>query len=210
VSQTGLIDSTSARVSVVALTGGPGGGKSELLRRLQAVPAMGAAVVVLEEAIRAMRFVRLGPRSREFQCALVATQAASEESLTRALADSGKKLLVTHRGTLDPCAFWQSFGNSRESFFEMTRTTLEDHYRRYALVLHMESAAVRVPEAYARWPHSHRPEDVAQAARLDTLLGESWCRHPNYVKLEGASGFEGKLRCGVEVVLGLLRRHSPA
>ena len=167
-------------------------------------------MVVLEEAIRAMRFVRLDPRGREFQRAHVATQAATEDSLAQALAYTGKKLLVTHRGTLDPCAFWQSFGNLRESFFEMTGPTLEDQYRRHAFVLHMESAAVRVPEAYARWPHGHRPEDVAQAARLDTLLDELWCQHPHYVKLDGTPDFEDKLRRGVEVVLAQARQLSPA
>ena len=107
---------------------------------------------------------------------------------------------MSHRGTLDPCAFWQSFGNSRESFFEVTGTTLEDHYRRYDLVIHMESAAVRVPEAYLRYPHAHRPEDVKQAAWLDHLLGGLWCGHPRYVKIEGTRDVEKKLLKAVELV----------
>jgi len=120
---------------VICLTGGPGGGKSTLQQRMAIDEEWAEVTVVMEEAIRAMRFVRLHPRTPEFQCALVATQAATEESLQRALAGSGKwfdglttlsdvegRLLVTHRGTLDPCAFWQSFGHSKESFFEMTGT----------------------------------------------------------------------------------------
>jgi hypothetical protein len=100
----------------------------------------------------------------------------------------------------DPCAFWQSFGNSRESFFEMTGTTLEDHYRRYDLVIHLESAAVRVPEGYARYPQAHRPEEIEQAARLDQLLGELWCRHPRYVKIEGTVDVEEKLSEGMSII----------
>ena len=101
---------------------------------------------------------------------LVAIQAGTEDFLHQHLPADNTFAIVSHRGTLDPCAFWQSFGNSRESFYEMTGTTLDEHYRRYDLVIHLESAGVRVPEAYVRYPHAHRPEDVGQAARLDHLL----------------------------------------
>ncbi len=154
----------------------------------------------MEESIHAMRFVRLPPRTPEFQCALVATQAATEETLQRALAATGKRLLVTHRGTLDPCAFWQSFGHSQESFFEMTGTCLADHYRRYDLVLHLETAARRVPEAYVRYPQAHRPEDLEAAARLDVLLEELWGGHPGYAKIEGTPDIEAKLAAALALI----------
>jgi hypothetical protein len=165
-------------------------------------------IVTAEEAIRGMRFVRLSPHSREFQCALVAAQAATEDSLRRALQDTNKRLIISHRGTLDPCAFWQSFGNSRDSFFEMTGTTLEDHYRRYDLVLHLESAAVRVPDAYIHYPQAHRPEDVEQAVRLDRLLGELWGGHPGYVRIDAMPDFEAKLCSGIERVRSALEGWS--
>jgi hypothetical protein len=151
-----------------------------------------------------MRFVRMNPRSPEFQCALVAIQAATEQSLKRALAGTGKRVIMCHRGTLDPCAFWVSFGHSRESFFEMTGTTLEEHYRRYDVVIHMESAAVRVPEAYMRYPAAHRPEGVAQAALLDGLLGELWGGHPRCVKIEGMRDFEEKIERGMALIRGFV------
>ena len=195
----------SSALKVVAITGGPGGGKSELLGRVAADRDLSGRAAILEEAIHGMRFVRMSPRSAEFQCALVAIQAASETSLARALAGTGKRLILTHRGTLDPCAFWQSFGNSRESFFEMTGTALEDHYRGYDLVIHMESAAARVPEAYLQYPNAHRPEDIAQAARLDHLLGELWSRHPHYVRLPGTPTIEEKLARGLAEIRACLR-----
>lgn len=151
-----------------------------------------------------MRFVRLSPRSTEFQCALVAIQSAIEETVIRALTGTDKRILLTHRGTLDPCAFWQSFGNSRESFFEMTGTTLDDHYRRYDLVLPLESAAVRVPTAYRRYPLAHRPEHIAEAARLDQYLGELWSGHPRYVKIDGTPDFAEKLERGLALVRQIL------
>ena len=193
-----------AAVRVVAVTGGPGGGKSALLRRVSQGPRVGSEVAILDEATHGMHFVRMSPRSAECQCALVAIQAATEQSLARALGGTGTRAIICHRGTLDSCAFWQSFGNSRESFFEMTGTTLEDHYARYDLALHMESPAVRAPEAYVKYPHAHRPEDIAQAALLDRCLGELWSGHPRYVKIEGTPDIEAKLRRALQEIRGCL------
>jgi hypothetical protein len=187
-------------MAVIVLTGGPNGGKSTLLRHLREHPLLGNRIVVMEEAIHLMRFVRLSPMTPAFQCALVSIQVGTEDFLCQDRHGTDACAIVSHRGTLDPCAFWQSFGNSRESFFEMTGTTLEDHYRRYDLVIHLESAAVRVPEAYVRFPHARRPEDIQQSARLDDLLGELWSSHTKYVKIEGMVDVEEKLLKAVELV----------
>ena len=192
-------------VDVITLTGRAGGGKSELLGAISEHEEPGPPVGVSEEAIHGMRFVRMSPRSPEFQCALVPIQAATEAALLRTLARTQVRAILTHRGTLDPCAFWQSSGNSRQSFFDMTGTTLEDHYRRYDLVIHLESAAVRVPEAYSRYPRAHRPEDIDQAARLDHLLGELWSEHPRYLKIEGAANVEEKLTKAMDIIRRALR-----
>ncbi len=184
-------------VPVIVLTGGPGGGKSALLDHCATDAALAERIIVLEEA---MRGCGLEPRSPEFQCALVAKQIAAENALKRMIAGRRKQALLTHRGTLDPCAFWQSFGHSRESFFEMTGSTLQDHYRRYDLVLHLESAAVRLPEAYLRYPLAHRPECAADAARLDELLGELWGNHPRYLRIAATSDIETKLARALRII----------
>ena len=195
-------DLAAPAVPALALTGGPGGGKSTLLARLRGGTLGRFGVLVLEEAIHGMRFVRLDPRTEAFQCALVAVQAATEELGRQVLAGGPPAVLLTHRGTLDPCAFWQSFGHSEESFNEMTRTTRADHYARYAAVLHLESAAVRAPGHYVRYPDAHRPESVADAARLDRLLGELWGGHPRYMFVAARESLEEKMD---EAVAGLGR-----
>jgi len=195
---------TGHAVPAIVLTGGPGGGKSTLLDRCAAEPTLAQRIVVLEEAIHGMRGCGLAPRSKEFQCAMVAAQIAAEDALGRTMAGGPKQALVTHRGTLDPGAFWQSFGHPRRSFFEMSRLTLQDHYRRYDLVLHLESAAVRLPEAYVRFPLAHRPESVAEAARLDGLLGELWSGHPRYTRFEATPDIETKLRRCMRVIRDFL------
>lgn len=79
------------------------------MRCSQGDPHRHPSLAALDEGIQSIRLVRMSPRSPEFQCAPVAIQAASESVLSRALAGSGIDLLISHRRTLDPCAFWQSF-----------------------------------------------------------------------------------------------------
>jgi predicted ATPase len=184
----------------VALTGGPGGGKSSLLQRVAQDAELSQRVAFAEEAIRRLGFMRISPRRPEFQCALVGTQVGLECGMEAAIASSPPHLLLFHRGTLDPCAFWQFFGNSRESFFEMTGTTLEDHYRRYHAVLHLQSAAVNSPETYVRYPQEHRPETIEEAARLDGLLGELWSGHPRYTLVESTVCFDGKMNQALDLL----------
>ena len=86
----------------------------------------------------------------------------------------------------------------------MTGTTLDEHYRRYDLVIHMESAAVRVPDAYVRYPTAHRPEDLEAARLLDHLLGELWCGHRHYVRIGGTPDIEEKLTGAVRLIRELL------
>jgi hypothetical protein len=100
----------------VALTGGPGGGKSSLLQRVCQGAEISTKVAFAEEAIRQIGFLRIHPRQPEFQLAMVATQIGLETGMETALAFTPVRLLLFHRGTLDPCAFWQCFGNTRASF----------------------------------------------------------------------------------------------
>ncbi len=52
-----------------------------------------------------MRFVYLEPRSTECHCALVAIQADAKATSLRSPAHSHIRAIVTHCGTLDPCAY---------------------------------------------------------------------------------------------------------
>jgi predicted ATPase len=91
-------------VAVIVLTGGPGGGKSTLLNRCAVESALAQRIGVFEEAIRAMRGSGLEPRSKAFQCAMVATQIAAEDALKSTMADRRKQALITHRGWGDSAA----------------------------------------------------------------------------------------------------------
>jgi hypothetical protein len=107
-----------------------------------------------------------------------------EDALDRALGEKDSRPIICHRGSLDPLSFWLQRGWSRQEFFEFTGTSLDDHYRRYAGVIHLVSAADGAPAAYSRWPAAHRPEEAEEAIRLDRWLQQAWSGHPGYFRLD--------------------------
>ncbi len=169
---------------VVVLTGGPGGGKSALIEDLRQDPTWAGRFVALPEAVQYARFVNISPREKLLQRVIVNLQMALEEGLDRALGPGDPRPIICHRGSLDPLAFWLQRGWPEEGFFAFTGTRLEDHYRRYAAVIHLVTSADGVPWEYTRWPAAHRPEEADEAIRLDRWLQEAWSGHPRYFRLD--------------------------
>jgi hypothetical protein len=106
-----------------------------------------------------------------------------EDGLVRSLEGEGPRLILCHRGSPDPLAYWRLRGWPENEFFPFTRTRREDHYRRYAVVVLLVTAADDAAWAYKKWPEAHRPEDPEQAICLDNWLHETWRGHPHYYRI---------------------------
>jgi len=171
-------------LTFVALTGGPGGGKTTLIEELQRDPAWRERVLALPEAIWVAGRTGISPQEPTFQRLMVETQFALEEAISRSLDPDDRRLVLCHRGSLDPLAYWLDRGWKEDEFFTFTHTTQEQHYTRYAAVLHLVTAADGAMEHYRRWPDAHRPELPSDAARLDRLLKAAWSGHPHYQRLD--------------------------
>ena len=169
---------------VIVLTGGPSGGKSTLLEELQRDPQWATCFVALPETVHAARLVNISPQEKLFQRVMVRLQMALEDGLDSALGPQDSRCIICHRGSLDPLAFWLQRGWSEREFFAFTGTCREDHYRRYAAVLHLVTCADGAPWAYTRWPEAHRPETPEDARRLDRWLQQIWDGHPHYIRLD--------------------------
>jgi hypothetical protein len=115
---------------------------------------------------------------------MVNLQIALEDGLQRALNPADPRVILCHRGSLDPLAYWIQRGWSEDEFFEFTETRLEDHYQRYTAVIQLVTAADGALWAYSRWPHAHRPEEAEDAIRLDRCLEQIWGKHPQYFRLD--------------------------
>jgi hypothetical protein len=165
---------------IVVLTGGPGGGKTTLIDELLHDPMWGSRVAALPEAISLMRHLNISPRERLFQRVMVHLQVSLEDGLNRALGPDDPRLILCHRGTLDPLAYWLDRGWPDDEFFAFTETQRQDLYRRYTAVMHLVTAADGAALAYKRWPEAHRPEGPTDAIRIDRLLQQAWGGHPNY------------------------------
>lgn len=170
----------------IALTGGPGGGKTTFINELLSDPVWRERLLALPEAITLMRHLDVSPREKRFQCLMVSLQVALEEGLRQGWESGEPRLVLCHRGSLDPLAYWLDRGWPEEEFFAFTGTKREGHYRRYAAVVHLVTAADGAPWAYRRWPEAHRPETAEDAIRLDGLLHRVWRDHPRYVRIDNA------------------------
>jgi len=168
----------------IVLTGGPGGGKTTLIRELAEDPTWRGRFLALPEAIFVAGRVGISTREQRFQRLMVETQRALEDALTRTLERDDPRIVLCHRGTLDPLAYWLDRGWPADAFFAFTKTDRAEHYRRYAAVIHLVTAADGAETYYRRWPETHRPESVEQAVRLDQLLREVWGDNPNYYRLD--------------------------
>jgi len=194
-----------ARCAMIVLTGGPGGGKTALIEELARDPAWAGRFVALPEAIWLMRTLNLSPREKLFQRVMVHLQMALEDGLQCALDPEGPRLILCHRGSLDPLAYWLRSGWPEGEFFVYTGTSREDHYARYTAVIHLVTAADGALAAYKRWPEAHRSEPPGEAVRTDRLLQQAWGAHPRYHRIDNQErDWAAKSRAAKEVLADLL------
>lgn len=166
----------------IVLTGGPGGGKTTLMRELRAAGPHRGHWLFVPEAAPLLFQVGLDGREQCFQRAVVRLQMALEEICAETA--SADQILLCHRGTLDPLAYWLRNGWAEHDFFTYTETTRDEHFHRYWGVIHLQTAALGAEAHYPRWPDAHRPETLAQAAETDHLCARAWRDHPRYVLID--------------------------
>jgi hypothetical protein len=176
------------RSLLIALTGGPGGGKTTLIQEFSGDPAWAGKVASLPEAISLMGGIGISPGERLFQRLMVHIQMGLEDGLVRALGAGQDRLVLCHRGSLDPLAYWLDRGWAEDEFFAFTGTSRAEHYQRYAAIIQLVTAADGAQQAYRFWPEAHRSETPEDAIRLDRLLQRIWGEHPAYYRIDN----EGK------------------
>jgi predicted ATPase len=193
----------------IAVTGGPGGGKTtaaDLFRR-----EIGERVVIVPEAATIL-FQGGFPRSREphalrsAQTCIFHVQRKLED--VQAALFPGRTLLCD-RGTVDGAAYWPG---ETHHYFKAVDTTLEKELNRYDAVIFFETAAVGGSSIEGGNPI--RNESLAEAVELDRRLRALWSQHPRFVFVPNNPSFFKKISFGLaaleSIVAQLDRQPTPA
>ncbi len=187
----------------IALTGGPGAGKTTaaaLLRR-----EIGDSIVIVPEAAT-MLFSGGFPRySIEFavratQKAIYHVQRNLEDVQAATYPD---RTLLCDRGTVDSSVYWP---NGMQDFFHELQSDLDSEFARYDAVVFLETAAVGDIEIEGGNPV--RSESLKEAIELDRRLKEAWQKHPNFHFIPHEPSFMHKISKAHECILKVISNHS--
>ncbi len=183
---------------LVAITGGPGAGKTAVLEIARR--SFCRHIAVLPEAAGIVfggGFPRLeDPAARRAaQRAIYHVQRQLE-----AYVDEARDVAVAlcDRGTLDGLAYWPG---EEQVFWAEVGSSRATEMARYHAVLHM-----RTPAAQQGYDHSNalRIESASEAAVLDGRIADAWQGHPRRHFVESTDGFLEKATAALQQVLAAL------
>lgn len=172
---------------LVAVTGGPGAGKTAVLE--MARRTLCPHVVVVPEAASIV-FGGGFPRRSSLAARCAAQRAIFhvQVELEQVVLDERRAAIgLCDRGTLDSLAYWST---SVDELWRTVHSSEAEQLARYAAVIHM-----RTPSEAMGYDHSNplRTEAAEEAIRLDHLIDQAWARHPNRHVIASDSSFIDKV-----------------
>jgi predicted ATPase len=190
------------RIRRIAVSGGPGAGKTTLWRTL-AVLHQDRVVAVPEVATLLFSHVFPQVRDEAERCAVQRAIYAVQHSIERVYEGqlSAEQVLLCDRGAPDGGGYWP-YGP--DDFFATMQAEWQAELARYEAVLFMESAAVGGLAIAANNPT--RTEDETTAIALDRRLREVWQSHPKFAHVAHEADFALKIARAQSLAEPLLRR----
>jgi predicted ATPase len=177
----------------IAVTGGPGAGKTTLWRAIaEAHPER--VVAVPEVATLMLSHVFPQPGNVVERHALQRSIFAVQKNL-EALYESrleGDQILLCDRGTPDGAGYWP---DGADAFFSAMQSQWDEELARYDAVLFLETAAagdLSIAEGNAV-----RLETRAAAVDIDRRIHSVWSRHRNLCHVAHQREFSDKLALGI-------------
>lgn len=185
---------------LLVVTGGPGSGKTAVLKIIR--KELCKHVVILPEAASIVfggGFWRL-----ESQSSKMASQRAIlhiQQEIERLVLDEKSwSLGLCDRGVLDGLAYWPG---DEEEFWRVSGTSLQEEYGRYHAVIHL-----RTPSETQGYNHKNplRTETALQAKAIDDKIASIWSKHPHYHVIESETEFLIK----AQKALSHIKKYIPA
>lgn len=183
------------RTVLVALTGGPGAGKTAVLEVLKR--HLCKHLVVLPEAASILfsgGFPRetSGAGRRAGQRAIFGVQRELERL---AVEHGGFAVALCDRGTVDGLAYWPE---SEAAFWEDVGSSRAAEHARYAAVIHLRSPGA--DQGYEVTSNPVRTESALEAARIDACIHLAWEGHARRTTIESADTFLEKLTRAIDAI----------
>lgn len=184
----------SHRTRLVAVTGGPGGGKTAILELARR--SLCKHVAVLPEAATIVfgggfpRHATLDGR-RAAQRAIFHVQREVERLV---VGEASVGVALCDRGTLDGLAYWPG---DRALLWADVQTNLEAELARYAAVIHLET-----PDGDHGYNHQNplRIESPDEARAIDARIAEIWAAHPNRYSVASSDEFFEKATAAMAII----------
>ena len=180
-------------ITKIVITGGPCGGKSTAMSRIQdEFTKKGYKVMFIAESATEFITSGLTPDIPSFQECLMKYQIAKEKYYEEAAKDiDGKVLLVLDRGTIDNKVYMsdEKFNNMMKNL-NTSEVELRDNYD---AVFHLVTAAKGAREFYTLANNPARSESADEAAATDDRLIAAWTGHPHFRIIDNSTDFNAKI-----------------
>ena len=186
-------------ISKIVVTGGPCGGKTTALSRIQRDLAhLGYTVLIVPETATSLIAGGVAPwtcgSNVEYQKCQMRMQLEKERIFEQAAATMGDKriVIVCDRGELDNKAYMtdEEFAHVLD-YLGMSELELRDGYD---AVFHLVTAAKGAEEFYTCENNEARYESAEEAAALDDKFIAAWTGHPHFRVIDNSTDFEDKMR----------------
>jgi predicted ATPase len=198
----------------IVLTGGPCAGKTTV-KEVLAREFVGKAIVVPEVATMLINGGFPSPNDglrwsegwqQLLEEAIFHTQTRLEQACELLAQERGVDFLICDRGLMDIAAYTPGGVPAVATLYGVD---VQEVYRRYEAVIHLESLATSNPALYLetrKKQNAVRFETVDQAQATEHATRRAWIEHPRCTFLPGSDKFADKVVKSIEIV----RSHLPA
>lgn len=202
------------QISKIVITGGPCGGKSTALSKIQKeFEQLGYTVLFVPETATELITGGVAPwtcgTNCDYQKCQLRLQLEKEKIFELAASTMNKEkiLIVCDRGALDNKAYMSNEDFTKAlKYINTNEVELRDNYD---AVFHLVTAAKGAEEAYTLSNNSARTETIEQARELDDKIISAWTGHPHLRVVDNSKDFENKIKSLIAEIASFLGEPEP-